>query len=217
MPTEWWVSLIFAMFAIAISPGNGALLSMRYGLKGGVAYASPAIIGLQLGLLGVYSLVLLSLMLSTRISPSFLDGIALLGGTYLLYLGGRDLWKAWKHHDSPSPLATHIHVSAGKEAAFKRISIGTFTNLTNPKGIVFMVAFFPQWLHTNAPWSLTQQAIAMGCVAVTIDTFVMHFYAYLASIIRRLLGDPSLFRIVEIILAALLCCIGGGMIMMRFL
>lgn len=206
------------MLAIAISPGNGAVLSMRYGLTGELSYATPVIIGLQLGLLGVYLIVLLSLMLTTHISPHVIDVIACLGGLYLIYLGSRDVLQAVKRQDD-SALAEQLKGSISHmtpESVTKRVSIGTLTNLTNPKGILFMAAFYPQWLQVNAAWSLTKQAIAMGCVAVVIDTMVMHFYALLASTIKRLLKHPKAIHILHATLGAFLCLVGITMLLMRF-
>lgn len=219
MPTEWWLSLSFAMLAIAVSPGNGAVLSMRYGLKGGVSYATSAIAGLQIGLLGIYGIVLLSLMLTTRISTHVLDVIALLGGSYLVFLGSKDILNVWKNVEASFKFKTELEANGRDtytENWKKRLTLGALTNLTNPKGILFMTAFFPQWLQVNAPWSLTKQAIAMGCVAVVIDTTVMHGYAYLASIIRHLLVNPAFFRIVETLLGSVLCVMGVCMIVLRF-
>lgn len=220
MPIDWWLSLSLAMIAIAVSPGNGAVLSLRYGLKGGVSYASPAIWGLQLGLLGLYGIVLLCLMLTTRISPHILDGIAVIGGGYLLYLGSRDIWNAWKHPEASSKFQEKLQNNMGnapKESWQKRVALGAFTNLTNPKGILFMTAFFPQWLLPHAPWPLAKQAIAMGCVAVIIDSTVMHGYATLASLIRHLLVNKQLFRMIETILGGVLCFMGCCMLLLRFL
>ncbi len=217
MPIEWWVSLSLAMLAIAVSPGNGAVLAMRYGLKGGVSYASPAIAGLQFGLLGVYGMVLISLMLTTRISPNILTIIAFAGGGYLLYLGARDIWNAWRHPEHAAKLQTGLQAEAQsiREPWLQRLGIGAITNLTNPKGIIFMTAFFPQWLRVDAPWPLAQQAVAMGCVAVLIDTVIMHGYASLASMIRHLLVRPSFFCIMETILGTVLCVMGVAMIWVR--
>ena len=218
MPAEWWLSLALAILAIAISPGNGALISMRYGLKAGVRYASPVIIGLQLGLLGIYGIVLCSLMVTNHISPHIINIIALIGGTYLMYLGSRDIWNVWKHSTPRSKLSAHIQNPAeysAPESFLKRISTGILTNITNPKGILFMTAFFPQWLKVDAPWSLTQQALTMGGIAIIIDTTIMHGYAWFASSIRHLLTTPHIFRIIQSILGLLLFVIGLAMMLTR--
>lgn len=218
MPLEWWFSLITALLAIAISPGNGAVLAIRYGLKGGVAYSRPVIVGLQLGLLCVYGAVLLSLMLSTKISSRAIDVVALLGGGYLIYLGCKDIWGAWTHPSEHSQLAAQLHKNAkGKDSVFKRVTIGFLTNLTNPKGILFLAAFFPQWLRPKADWSLMTQALVMGVIVVIIDCTVMHGYAFLAGKIRHLLDNPAAFKVIQTSLGVLLFLIGAGMIISRLM
>ena len=48
---EWqvWIAYFVASWAIALSPGSGAVLSMTHGLAYGVRGASATILGLQLG------------------------------------------------------------------------------------------------------------------------------------------------------------------------
>ncbi|GEM_PF-5361708 len=219
MPLEWWLSLIFSTIAIAISPGNGAIISMRYGLKGGLKYASPVIIGLQLGLLSVYVIVLILLLFTNNISPHILDVISLIGGAYLIFLGGKDIIKAYNPAQESSKLIGDINSEdkSSLEPISKRILIGFFTNLTNPKGIIFLLAFCPQWLRPHAHWSITSQAVAMGIVMFIIDISVMHAYAYLASSIKKFLLNPRSLRMVELILGAILCFIGSTMAVIRFL
>lgn len=220
MPVEWWLSLIAAMLAIAVSPGNGAILSMRYGLKGGAFYATPAIIGLQIGLIGVYGLVLCSLMITSKISPRTTNVIALVGGLYLIYLGGKDIWAVRYHPASTSKLMGEMNHQNRQnfisESFGKRIMIGAVTNFTNPKGILFLTAFFPQWLQPNASWTFAQQAVAMGVVAVVIDTTIMHGYAGLASFIRRLLSNAHSYKMIQTVMGAFLVLIGVGMIVARY-
>jgi len=49
---DWhiWLAYFVASWAIALSPGSGAVLSMSHGLAYGVRQASATILGLQAGL-----------------------------------------------------------------------------------------------------------------------------------------------------------------------
>lgn len=217
MPIEWWVSLILALFAICVSPGNGAIISMRYGLKGGVSYAWPVIFGLQCGLLGVYAVILTSLMLATKISNQLIDSIALIGGAYLFYLGGRDIYGARNLKNNSKFLVQLENKNIYKESFKKRVATGFFTNITNPKGILFTAAFLPQWLKPDAPLSLAQQAFVIAVISVVIDACVMHSYSFLASSIRHLLASQSAAKATQIVLGAFLCVLGIFMVISRLL
>ncbi|WP_294965174.1 hypothetical protein [Sulfurimonas sp.] len=44
-----WPTMLIAAFAISISPGAGAVVSMNYGLKYGLKKSYAVILGLQVG------------------------------------------------------------------------------------------------------------------------------------------------------------------------
>ncbi|MDO9483888.1 MAG: lysine transporter LysE, partial [Hydrogenophaga sp.] len=50
MELQVWLAYFLASWAIALSPGSGAVLSMTHGLAYGVKKTSATIAGLQLGL-----------------------------------------------------------------------------------------------------------------------------------------------------------------------
>jgi len=53
MAWDVWLAYFFAAWAIALSPGSGAVLSMSHGLSYGVRRTTVTILGLQVGLLFV--------------------------------------------------------------------------------------------------------------------------------------------------------------------
>ena len=83
----------------------------------------------------------------------------------------------------------------------------------NPKGIVFYVAFFPQFIDTTQPMA--------GQMAILVPTFVFFgttnalFYALLASWAKNLIRKPAVQRGVNRTGGGLLIAAGAATILWR--
>lgn len=203
MDFQTWLGFLLASIFIAVSPGSGAVVSMSYGLRFGLLAASPVVWGLQAGLL--LTLLIAGGGLGALITQS--NGafwtVKILGACYLIYLGA----KQWKNsgviekivpnHPNPSPdnpidYSNH-HIQAEKLPSLRqRFMTGFFTNATNPKGILFMVAVLPQFLNPHA--ALAPQLALMSATLLGVDVLVMHSYAGSASVLRRWMQGPAAQR-----------------------
>jgi homoserine/homoserine lactone efflux protein len=202
-----WITFVIAGSLIAVSPGSGAVLSMSHGLAYGVKKASGTVLGLQLGLMlvlviagaGVGSLLLASTLAFTIVKT--------VGALYLIWLGVAQ----WRSTAAAGPLPTAglaAHPSFGR-----RVLTGFLTNATNPKGIIFMVAVLPGFIAKDAP-VLPQLAI-LGVTMVTIDTIVMHGYAFLASSMQRFFRDARAVKIQNRFFGAVLMAVGALLFLVK--
>ena len=66
---------------------------------------------------------------------------------------------------------------------------GALVNLTNPKGLVFLLAVLPQFVVPTAP--LPPQYLVIGVTMVAVDLVVMGGYAGLATRLLRLAEDAA--------------------------
>lgn len=201
-----WITFVIAGSLIAVSPGSGAVLSMSHGLAYGVRKASGTVLGLQLGLLLVLVIAgagVGSLLLASEVAFVIVKTI---GALYLIYLGVMQ----WRARSGPSAdpgtgasaPALPAHPSLGR-----RVLTGFLTNATNPKGIIFMVAVLPQFISRDAP--LLPQLAILGVTMVTIDTIVMHGYAFLAASMQRFFRDERAVRKQNRFFGAVLIAMGG--------
>lgn len=177
-----WITFVIAGTLIAISPGSGAVLSMSHGLAYGVKKASATVLGLQLGLILVLVIAgagVGSLLLASELAFTIVKTV---GALYLIWIGISQMRAKPQATGVPTP-GLESHPSFGR-----RVLTGFLTNATNPKGIIFMVAVLPQFVSKGAP-VLPQLAI-LGVTMVTIDSSVMHGYAFLASKMQRWFRDP---------------------------
>jgi homoserine/homoserine lactone efflux protein len=201
-----WITFLIAGTIIAISPGSGAVLSMSHGLAYGLRKASATVLGLQLGLLLVFAIAgagVGSLLLASEMA---FNVVKFIGALYLIYLGVSQ-WRS-----KAAPAADAAAPSAHPPFA-RRVLTGFLTNATNPKGIIFMVAVLPQFISQHAP--LLPQLLILGVTMATIDTAVMHGYAFLASSMQRFFRDAGAVKKQNRFFGGILVVMGGALFFVK--
>ena len=207
---DWhvWVTYFAAMWVIALSPGSGAVLSMSHGLSYGVRRTTPTILGLQLGLAVVFLVAGLGVGALLLASAQAFWVVKVLGAAYLVWLG----WRQWR-----APVAADAATGqAAPESAMsarQRVLRGFLTNVTNPKGIVFMAAVLPQFINPAKPLAL-QLAILL-VTTLAIDVTVMHGYAWLASRLQALLRSARAKRNQNRVFGSVLMAMGASLLMVK--
>ena len=213
MALTTWTAYFFASILIALSPGSGAVLAMSHGLSYGVRRTQATIFGLQAGLL----IILLvagagvgSLLVASELAFSI---VKTLGASYLIYIG----WMQWR---STQGLAgDEVASSSAFEKSAKRLSprklflTGLLTNVTNPKGILFMVAVLPQFINPLRP--LWLQLLLMAITTVAVDLVVMHGYAYAASRLQKLFKNAQAIKWQNRVFGGLLMAVGAGLFFVK--
>ena len=209
MALTTWTAYFFASILIALSPGSGAVLAMSHGLSYGVRRTQATIFGLQAGLLGILLVAgagVGSLLVASELAFSI---VKTLGASYLIYIG----WMQWR---STQGLAGDDMASS--QAAEKSVKLlsprklfltGLLTNVTNPKGILFMVAVLPQFINPLRP--LWLQLLLMAITTVAVDLVVMHGYAYAASRLQKLFKNAHAIKWQNRVFGGLLMLVGTGL------
>ncbi|MFZ6843052.1 LysE family transporter [Undibacterium sp. RuTC16W] len=218
-----WLTFFFAACLIAISPGSGAVLSMSHGLSYGVKKSSATIMGLQAGLLLIFAIAGAGVGSILMASELAFNVIKTVGALYLIYLGVSQ-WRA--KVDAAGSDGETNNIAADNIAADnivaasqvipdwrKRFLIGFFTNATNPKGIIFMVAVLPQFISHDAP--LLPQLLILGVTMCMVDLVVMHSYAFAASSMQRFFRDPRLLKKQNRFFGGVLMAIGAALFFVK--
>lgn len=211
MELNVWLAFFAASWVIAISPGSGAVLSMSHGLAYGVRQASATIAGLQLGLAVILLIAGVGVGALLLASATAFTVVKVLGAAYLIWLG----LKQWRSPvDAQAPAASAALVQhPGLPTVRERVLTGFMTNVTNPKGIVFMVAVLPQFIDPSRP--LWLQLLILLVTAVSIDLVVMHGYAFLASRAQRWLATAKARRAQNRVFGGVLMAMGASLIMVK--
>lgn len=213
MRWEVWLAYFAACWVIAVSPGSGAVLSMSHGLSYGLKKTSTTILGLQTGLVIILLVAgggLGALLLASE--EAFLV-VKTIGAMYLIYLGVQQ-WRSRVEagaEDGASGQAGAARVSVMSRR--RRFATGLLTNVTNPKGIIFMVAVLPQFISPAAP--VLPQLLILAVTMCTIDLVVMHSYAYLASSMQRFFRDAKAVRKQNRFFGGLLMAVGAALFFVK--
>lgn len=203
-----WIAFVLAASIIAISPGSGAVLSMSHGLAYGVRKTSATILGLQAGLIVLLLIAgagIGSLLLASEVAFTIVKTV---GALYLIYLGLCQ-WRA----SIADPLASATTLQGAPPSLRQRFLTGFLTNLTNPKGVIFMVAVLPQFITQARPMLL--QLLILAVTMCAIDLVVMHSYAFLASAMQRFFRDASAVRSQNRFFGGILMAVGAGLFFVK--
>ena len=184
MSIEPWLAFVVASGILLIIPGPTILsvisYSLSHGRRANVALVAAVALGdstaLMLSLLGLGALLAASALWFTVIK--------LIGGVYLLYLGIRMLRAGVS---AAAPIAP-----AAPGSRLKLFANTYIVTALNPKGIVFFVAFLPQFIDVQAPaapqlWILAVTFVVMAAINASL-------YAAFAGSARRLLASPRAQR-----------------------
>ena len=210
MDLQVWLAFVVASCVIAVSPGSGAVLSMSHGLSYGVRRTTATIVGLQLGLAVILLVAGLGVGAVLTASATAFTVIKVVGACYLLWLG----WRQWR-----APVAPAASADGGEAArepdltAPQRVLRGFLTNVTNPKGIVFMAAVLPQFIQPTRP--LWLQLLVLLATTVTVDVTVMHGYAWLAARLQGVLRSVRARRAQNRVFGGVLMAMGAFLFMFK--
>ena len=210
MDLQVWMAYFVASWAIALSPGSGAVLSMTHGLAYGVKKTGATIAGLQCGLAVILLVAGVGVGALLLASATAFTVVKFAGAGYLLWLG----WKQWRAPVGAAMAQGEAQVPAvGLPSARQRFVTGFFTNVTNPKGIVFMVAVLPQFLDpARALWL---QLLILLLTTIVVDLVVMHGYAFLASRMQRWLATARARRAQNRVFGGVLMAMGASLLLVK--
>lgn len=212
MELNVWLAYFAAAWVIALSPGSGAVLSMTHGLAYGVRGASATILGLQLGVATILLVAGVGVGAVLVASATAFTVVKVVGACYLIWLG----WRQWT---APATAAQAPATGAGSPALAgipsvrQRVALGFFTNVTNPKGIVFVVAVLPQFI--DPALALWPQLLILLATTLFADVIVMHGYAFLASRAQRWLATAKARRAQNRVFGGVLIAMGAGLFMVK--
>jgi homoserine/homoserine lactone efflux protein len=183
---EWrtWLAFFVASWVISLSPGPGALSCMTSGMRYGYRTAIWNIFGLQAGILTLVAIVALGLGALLTASVVAFTAVKWLGAAYLVYLGVQQ----WRAPARPFTGDASLEEGGRPRELFIR---GYLVNVTNPKGIVFLLAVLPQFIDPRVP-TLPQYAACCATILFT-DVVVMSGYTAIAgTALRWMRGEHNL-------------------------
>jgi homoserine/homoserine lactone efflux protein len=189
-----WLYYLLATIILSLTPGPGVFSSISSGLHHGVRLGVWNAIGMQAANLVYVAVVALGLGAILLASETLFEIIKWLGVAYLIYLGVVT-WRS-KPPGDRSQLDAGCTLSPNEDdharTAREIFTHGFLVNITNPKGIIFFAAIFPQFVDVARP--LAVQYVILGATTLVTDLVIMTAYIALAAKVFRALREPSHLR-----------------------
>ncbi len=184
MALEIWFTFVIAAGILLVIPGPTILTVISYSVAHGRGAKVPLVAAVALGDSTALAVSLLGLGALLAASAFWFTVVKLVGGLYLLFLGIKLLRAGVSSAAAATP--------AAPGSRWKLFANTYLVTALNPKGIVFFVAFLPQFLSPNA--NVTQQLWIFAATFVCLATINATVYAIFAASARKLLASPRAQR-----------------------
>lgn len=191
------VYFVLSSMLVAMLPGPAMMLVIQSSIDKGIQRG----LAVTFGILFADSVLLLCICLGLgkllTSSPTIVLVMNVVTSTYLLYLGGKTIYaiRYIKQND----------IENIEELTWKN---GFLITLVNPKTIIFLLAYFPQFIQKNANVSELTQLLILSLLFLLSVAVVMCVYAFLANFVRHHLLKVKIRIFINLLFAVLLIAIG---------
>jgi len=198
LPFDLWISFTIATIALVALPGPTVMLVVGYALGKGKQTAWATVPGVALGDFVATTLSLLGAGAVLAASAELFTVLKLVGAAYLFWLG----FQMWR---KPPTFADAKEVTDTSEN--KKMFLKAFTvTALNPKGIIFFVAFVPQFVDVSQPVFL--QFAILEATFLTLAIINVILWAMLANKMRAHIKSQKTQNLVSRISGS--CLMGAG-------
>lgn len=165
---------------MVVTPGPANLFSIAVGASRGRRAVLAAVLGMNLGTVIWLTAAGLGLAAVALATPGLFRIMALAGGAYLAWIGGRTLLAALRGGAS----APHMTRAVGRRA----FRDGMMVQVSNPKALLHILVILPPFLDPSRP--VGPQLAVLGATGVALDLVVMTAYGFSgAALARRMTAD----------------------------
>ena len=186
---------VLACFVFSLVPGPSVTVVVANSLARGTSAGLWTILGTEISMLSMVAIVGLGLSAVVAIVGEGFFWIKLIGAAYLVWIGVR-MWRA----------TGELQVRKGRvRSAFDYIVQGAVINWSNPKTLLFLGAFLPQFVDLGRP--AFPQIMVLGLIVMAVATLTDCVYAVTAGRARHWF-DAARLRIMNRIAGSVLI-VGG--------
>lgn len=167
---------VAACFLFSIVPGPSVTIVVANSLAGGTRAGALTILGTEISMLSMVVVVALGLQAVMALVAEAFTIIKLIGAAYLIWIG-------WKMFTSSGKLDMR---PAGTRLPLGRyVWQGALVNWSNPKTLLFLGAFLPQFIDLSRP--AFGQIMILGLIVMAVATVTDMSYAVVAGRARQVL------------------------------
>lgn len=205
MTIETWLAFVVTSAILVAIPGPTILAVMSYSIAHGSRARWPLVLAVALGDATALAGSILGLGLLLATSALWFTVVKVVGGVYLLYLGAKMLLRS-----QAGAVVTDV---APMESARELFTNTFVVTALNPKGLVFFIAFLPQFVSPQA--DTNSQLWLLAATFVALGTLNAALYAVFAESLRHLLASDGAQRWFNRVGGGLLSVAGIWAIMAR--
>ena len=178
---------VFAVFLLNITPGPDTAYIVGRSVAQGRGAGLMSAFGISAGCCVHALACAFGLTALLAASATAFTVIKLVGAAYLIYLGVRMIIAK----QAATPSGAEAAQAAAAKPLRQLFMQGFWTNVLNPKVVLFFVSFFPQFVSADSPhkaWAF----LTLGAVFVAMSTVWTSLVAWVAgSVTQRFSGKPG--------------------------
>ncbi|WP_321906941.1 LysE family translocator [Burkholderia cenocepacia] len=178
---------VFAVFLLNITPGPDTAYIVGRSVAQGRGAGLMSAFGISAGCCVHALACAFGLTALLAASATAFTVIKLVGAAYLIYLGVRMIIAK----QAGAPSGAEAAQAAAAKPLRQLFMQGFWTNVLNPKVVLFFVSFFPQFVSADSPhkaWAF----LTLGAVFVAMSTVWTSLVAWVAgSVTQRFSGKPG--------------------------
>ena len=194
-------AFLISALVIILSPGADTFLMLRSTIRGGMRDGFLTMLGIYAGITTLSVLLISGVGLLIAKAPGALFWLKIVGALYLLFLAIQSLRAGMKLvglNRSGNVDKLEIETVGPKRIAGPFV-MGFLTNVTNPKVLIFFLAFFPQFLGT-AP-SAALQLTFLCLVFVVVSAVWLTTLVFTATAMRKVMTTAGFTIAMEFVVA----------------
>lgn len=199
-------AFLIASLVVVLTPGVDSFLLLRTSLHHGRRAGLLALAGIHSASTVQMAAAISGLGTLIASRPAVLSAMKWIGAAYLLYLAGAILHGLWLTRKESSPGTLERSDPAPGNPYLR----GLLSNITNPKMLLFSLAFLPQFVGNSAQPAV--QLTVLGLVFLGVAAIWETTIVLAASRIAQRLQQPRVLRTLDTLSAAAFLTISIGLV-----
>ena len=203
MEMHVYIAFVFATTIMIALPGPSVLLTVAHSISFGWKHALSTVAGATIGIAVQLIVAVIGLSSLLHVIADAFAWLRWAGAACLVFIGIRQ----WRGANEP------ISVDTSSVSKSNLIIQGLFVTIPNPKSLIFIASFLPQFIDATRPIGLQFALIVPTFLLITF--FVTSVWAIVAGNVRTVLQGQRAARSILKTAGALMIIAGIGLAMAR--
>lgn len=199
MELQVFIAFVIATVIMIALPGPSVLLTVAHSISFGWKRGIVTVAGATMGIAVQLTIAAIGLTSLLNVVAQAFEWLRWTGAVYLIYLG----IKQWRSANDPLKLET---LTVSKKNLFFQ---GLVITIPNPKSLIFIAAFLPQFINTANPIGL--QLVIIVPTFLVITFIVTSVWALVAGKASKFLRSHRALQLVSRTSGGLMVAAGVGL------